>query len=146
MQVVVDFDGTVVNDDHSYDDLTTPLMIKYGAKEALESLARAGHTLILFSGRANKALRLDWRLNPLWRNGLVPFDVERWERQRALNQARYEQMLAFVDLNLPGVFAYVDDGEQGKVSGDLYIDDRAVRFGPMAMNWVTIAATYGEPA
>lgn len=142
MQIVVDFDGTIVNDDHDYDDLVTPLTLKYGAREALHALQRAGHTLILCSGRANKAIRIDWRLNPLWRDELVPFDVERWERNRALNQARYEQMLAFVRTTLPEIFSYVDDGEQGKVSGDIFIDDRALRFGPVG--WPEIAMSYGE--
>lgn len=146
MNIVVDFDGTIVNDDHAYDDLVTPLMFKYGAKEALQALARAGHTLILFSGRANRALRIDWQLNPMWRDNVAPFDVERWRRSQPLNQARYEQMLAFVQAELPGVFALVDDGAQGKVSGDVYIDDRAIRYGVVAMSWPNIAASYGDPA
>jgi hypothetical protein len=142
--IVLDFDGTIVNDDHDYDDLATPLTFKYGAREALRALARAGHVLVLCSGRANRALRLDWTLNPLW-NGVVPFDVERWKRHQGLNQARYQQMLAFVGAELPGIFAMVDDGGQGKVSGDLYVDDKALRYG-FSMDWSAIAVAYGEPA
>ncbi len=142
MQIAVDFDGTLVSDDREYDDLATSLVFLPGAKAALEALRRAGHVLILFSGRANRALREDWKLNPLWRQDPT-FDVPAWERDKSLNQARYEQMLAFVNLQLPGVFAFVDDGAQGKVSADLFIDDRALRFS-FPIGWEEIAVTYGE--
>jgi len=145
VRIVLDFDGTIVHDDHDYADLTVPLKLMPGAREALRALERAGHTLVLCSGRANRALRLDWQLNPLWRDGAEPFDVQRWERSRELNQRRYEQMLAFVELELAGIFAMVDDGGQGKVSGDLYVDDRALRYG-FSVGWPEIAIAYGEPA
>jgi len=145
MKIVVDFDGTIVNDDHDYYDLITPLALKPGAREALRALHRAGHELILSSGRANRALRLDWRLNPAWRDGLVPFDVERWSRNQGLNQARYVQMVEFVRTHLPGIFVFVDDGVQGKVSGDLYIDDRGLRYGA-STGWPEIAVAYGDEA
>ncbi len=144
MRLVLDFDGTIVRDDRDYDDTETPLVLQHGAREALRSLARAGHTLILCSGRANKSLRTDWRLNPMWRDGKVPFDVRRWERSQPINEARYQQMLRFVALELPDIFAMVDDGAQGKVSGDVYVDDKGLRYSS-SFGWPEIAVAFGEP-
>lgn len=142
MIIAIDFDGTIIDDTHQYDDLATPLKFLPGALRALHALRRAGHTLILYSGRANRALREDWRLNPLWLSHAVPFDVDRWARNLPLNRARYKQMVDFVETELPGVFSAIDDGHQGKVSADLYIDDRALKYGPN--NWGAIAEAYGE--
>jgi hypothetical protein len=144
--ICVDFDGTVVRDDRAYDDLETPLELVEGAEEALRALKLAGHTLILSSGRANRSLREDWRLNPLWRDKLVPFDELRWRRNRQTNQDRFEQMVVFVEESLPGVFDSIDEGEQGKPSADLFIDDRAVRLGGgwPGTDWATIMGTLGD--
>lgn len=146
MIIAVDFDGTVVEQDHAYDDLHTPFRLVTGVDIALQAIKAAGHTLILVSARANRALRIDWRLNPLWREGAVRFNEGWWLKNRELNQKRYEQMVRFVGLKLPGVFDAIDDGLQGKISADLYIDDRAVRFGigHEGKTWVDLARMYGR--
>jgi len=144
MIIAIDFDDTLVEQNEDYHDLETPLEFKPGAKEAVLQLKAAGHTLVLFSARANKALRQDWGLNPLWRNGLVPFDRYRWAASLVTNIRRYQQMLTFIEAEVPGVFAYVDDGEQGKISADVYIDDKALRYG-QSVGWPKIAVAYGEP-
>ncbi len=146
MRIAIDFDGTLVEDTHAYDDLETPLRLKRGALEALRALHAAGHVLIVYSSRANRALWEDWRLNPLWRDGVLRFDPAAWERNRGLNRARYEQMVAFVGSELRGLVQCVDDGRQGKVMADLYIDDRAIAYGAgvRAMSWPKVAAQYGD--
>lgn len=144
MIVAVDFDGTVVGQDHPYDDLDTPLRLLPGAREALRSLKAAGHVLVLCSARSNLALRKDWRLNPLWRTGAVLFDPVRWEMHRALNEARYLQMIDFVEGELPGVFDAIDDGSCGKFAAGVYIDDKALRLGPGGITWPTVAELLGE--
>lgn len=145
MIISIDFDGTLIDDDHDYDDLKTQLTLKPFAREAVYALRRAGHTLVLTSSRSNLALRKDWRLNPLWKLAITPFSLERWERSLLLNQARYQQMLEFVSASLPDVFACIDDGGQGKVSADVYIDDRALRYGEEA-GWGLIRYSYGQEA
>lgn len=145
MLIAVDFDGCLVSDDRAYDDLETSLELMPGAREAVYAMRRAAHTLILCSSRSNLALRLDWRLNPLWRLGLVPFNQQRWEQSLQLNQRRYEQMVVFTNSTLPDVFACIDDGRQGKVSADVYIDDKALRYGEVT-SWSLIGHSYGAPA
>lgn len=144
MILAIDFDNTIVSQDRAYNDLDTPLEFMPGAKEALESLRNAGHTVVVYSARANRALREDWQLNPLWRDGKVPFDLAWWERNRELNEARWHQMLEFLLVHLPWVS--VDDGKQGKPSADLYIDDKALKLGrgADALDWFEIAETFGE--
>ncbi len=144
MKIALDFDGTVVDDVHEYDDLDTPLEFLPGAEEAILSLVRAQHILILYSGRANLSLRWDPQHNPL--NAMNPsFDLEVWKKNQPLNQARFQQMLDFVAERLPGVFVppngFIDFGNQGKVSADIYIDDRAGG----RPDWDQIRVSYGEP-
>ena len=141
MRIALDFDGTIVNDEHAYDDLETPLEFLPGEFEAISALKAAGHILILWSGRSNTALRWDWQHNPLWAMNPA-FDVEKWEANKIVNQKRFQQMLDFVEENLPDVFTYVDFGNQGKVSADLYIDDRTGNGRP---DWDWIRTAYGEP-
>jgi hypothetical protein len=145
MKIAVDFDGTIVSQDRPYEDVETPLEFLPGAKEALIALKRAGHILILYSSRANLALRDDWHHDPLYALGVVPFNEGFWRRNLPINQARFEQMVKFVEKELPGVFSAIDYGNQGKVSADLYIDDRALRVGrgPGAVTWDWISQTYG---
>ena len=146
MLIACDFDGVVVDmRGRSYDDVKTPLRLMPGAKEGLLSLKRAGHVLLLYSARANRALRKDPAFDPLRR--MRGHDPEKTRKALELNQARYEQMLIFVSTALPDVFDAVDDGVQGKPVADLFIDDRALRYGagPLAMGWRGIMNIYGEP-
>lgn len=149
MIIAIDFDGTIVQQDgHAYDDLVTPLQFMPGAREGLTALKRAGHTLILWSGRASHHLRINPELNPLVRSGVRKLDPERWAKSRPLNQARYEQMLTFVDTYLPGVFDAVDQGDSGKPSADLFVDDKAIRYGLglSGIGWTQISKTFGAGA
>lgn len=144
MRIAVDFDGTIVEQAHAYDDLTTPLEFCRGAKEALLELHAGGHVLILWSCRSNLSIRDDFQHNPRWAND-PDFDVEKWRENLALNQARFQQMLDFVAAELPGVFDYIDYGNQGKVSADLYLDDRALKLGGgyLGATWEVVGRWYG---
>jgi hypothetical protein len=146
MIICSDFDGTVVRADRPYEDVTSPLQFQHGAREALLSLKAAGHTLVLFSARTNRALLYtpDW--DPLVRAGIRKPDLVRWHKERPLHWARYFQMLEFVQRYLPRVFDVVDDGLQGKPTADLFIDDRALRYGygSDAVGWQQIQTLYGE--
>lgn len=141
MRIAIDFDGTVVvQEGRAYDDITTPLEFIPGAREALQALKDAGHILILCSARANLALREDWERNPGWAGGKL--DTAWWHSQRHVNRDRYRQMVRFVDENLPGIFTYIDNGYQGKIMADMFIDDRNYPPGPV--NWEAIAREYAD--
>lgn len=147
MKIAVDFDGTIVSQERAYDDLETPLEFLPGALEALLALKRAGHQLLLWSGRANRALRENIELDPFVRAGAAIVDRARWEASKPLHEARFQQMLAFVDAQLPDVFDAVDDGAAGgKPMVDLFIDDRAMRYGDggESLDWMDIALRYGR--
>jgi len=148
MRIAVDFDGTLVDDDREYADFTSPLKLKVGARQALQRLKYAQHTIIVCSARSNLALREDWRLNQLWLSGAVRFDPAFWAMNLEVNRGRYEQMVTFVATELVGLVDAVDDGRQGKLMVDLFIDDRAVCLGQgaHAMNWRAVAELYGAPA
>lgn len=142
MIIAVDFDGVIADmRGRAYDDTSVPLRLMPGAKNGLMSLKKAGHVLLLYSARANRAIREDPNLDPLVRSGF------RRRYNLELNRARYEQMLAFVGSELPGIFDAIDDGVQGKPVVDLFIDDRALRYGPgqLALGWRAISQIYGEP-
>jgi hypothetical protein len=147
MVIAVDWDGTIVEQDgRTYADVTSPFKLMPGALDALRALKSAGHKLILWSGRANHALRFDPMLDPLVRAGVKKVDMARWETgSRDLNQARFDQMVSFAETELDGIFDAIDDGKVGKVSADLYIDDRALRFGVglSGARWADIAKQYG---
>ncbi len=147
MIIAIDFDGTIVSQDRPYEDTTTPLAFLPGAREGLVALKRAGNVLVLWSGRASRALMEDPRLDPLVRAGVRRIDAGRWSASQALNRERHAQMLAFVEAELPGVFDAIDDGQAGKLSVDLFIDDRALRFGQggASMGWAGITRSWGEP-
>lgn len=147
MRIAVDFDDTIVEQDRPYDDTTTPLVFKPGAEAALHSLKRAGHQLLLWSARASAHLRTDPELDVWVRAGVRKLDRARWEKKQPVNEARYQQMLAFVKERLPDVFDAIDDGRGGKPSVDLFIDDRALRLGhgTLGVGWSTIANIFGEP-
>lgn len=143
MKIAIDFDGTIVSQDHAYADLTSPLEFIDGAKEGLLALKAAGHYLLLWSARASRALLVDPTLDPFVRAGVVPCDRKSWLASRHLHRARYEQMIEFVNRELPGVFDAIDDGMAGKPSVDLFIDDKALAMrGPAT--WARIARQYGE--
>lgn len=146
MILAIDFDGTIVDDRHAYGDLDAPLRFVHGAREALEALKRAGHVLLLYSARANRALLDDPERDPLVRAGVRRVDRKRWEKQRPVHVARFSQMVAFVAKELPGIFAAIDDGMQGKPAADLFIDDKALRLGRGALgaSWAEVARMYGE--
>lgn len=142
MIIGIDFDGTLIEQSDDFDNGDLRLLMH--AREALQALKRAGHILIVHSGRANLAHREDWKLNPLWRDGVVPFDESRWAKNRPLFEARYQAMVAFVKKELAGLIDAIDDGRQGKPSVDLWIDDRAIgRFG-VDIDWRDIVQWYGE--
>ena len=147
MFVAVDFDGVVVDmHAHPYEDTKSkPALMPY-AKEGLISLKKAGHVLLLYSARANLSLRKDPNLDPLVQAGIrkPPRDLK---KSQELSEARYQQMLDFVNEELPGIFDAIDDGMQGKPNVDLVIDDRALRYGSgvLSANWRVISNMYGEP-
>jgi hypothetical protein len=145
MIFAIDFDGTVVHEDHAYDDLKTPLRFMPGAREALLALKAAGHTLFLWSGRAS--VLLDPRRSQLWKAGISKRSHEEWEKRLPLQRARYDQMVRFVNQNLPGIFDAIDDGEGGKPPADVFIDNRAFRLGHGAggVSWYQLAHWYGSP-
>lgn len=147
MLIAIDFDATIVRADRPYEDVTTPLKFLPGAKAGLLALKQAGHTLLLYSARTNRSLLYTPEWDPLVRAGIRKVNRARWERERPVHWARYFQMLKFVERELPGVFDVIDDGLQGKPLADLFIDDKALRygFGADALGWSTIAAHYGQP-
>jgi hypothetical protein len=53
-------------------------------------------------------------------------------------------MVSFIQREAPGIFDAIDDGQQGKPLADIFIDDRALTFGPRGMDWAEIAAVYGS--
>lgn len=146
MIFAVDFDGTVVSMDRPYDDVRTPLRFLPGAREGLLALRRAGHVLLLWSARASRSLLEDPLLDPLVRAGVTP--TGDWWKMRDVNLARHRQMLDFVERELPGVFAAVDDGRGGKpLNVDVFLDDKAIRLGRGSggMSWREVARAFGEP-
>lgn len=143
LRIALEFDGVVVEPPLLFSDTTTPLQFIPGAKQGLLCLRRAGHILLLYSMRANRALREDRLLDPLVQTGAVRVDPAVWLTNRPIHEARYAQMLRFVDEKLPGVFDAVDDGRQGKPNVDLTIDDRTIGLVPGA-GWGRLVHLYGE--
>jgi hypothetical protein len=142
--ISIDFDGTVVSQDRPYDDVKTPLVFLPGAKEGLYALKRAGHKLVLWSGRSSLALRKnDPSLDPLVKAGVKR---ARPDRNAKVNEARFRQMIEFVATELPDVFAYIyEGGERDKPSVDMFIDNIAMKLGGgFGVNWTQIRHMYGE--
>lgn len=147
MIIAIDFDGVIVKQDHDYADLTSPLEFVPGARQGLLALKAAGHTLILWSGRLSASLLVSPLLDPLVKAGKKSVNLKQWkEKSLPIHQARAQQMLEFVDKNLSKVFDAIDHGEGGKPNVDLFIDDRALRFGvgPQAVGWDYVAHVYGQ--
>lgn len=140
----VDFDGTIVFRD-------PPLRLKDGARAGLLALKRAGHQLVLFSARANRARRFNRELDPLYAgNPLLMSDpvmakTEARIQAQAYNAALFEQMRRFVAAELPGVFDAIDEGNVGKPLGDYFIDDKSINPTLPGYDWSWIANTFGEP-
>lgn len=146
MVIVVDFDGTVVR----RQPIGRPLELMPGVEHGLAALKAAGHTLVLCSSRANRSRRFDPELDPLVRAGVRRVDRRNLERDQRKAQDRYQEMLDFVELELPDFFDAIDDGTQGKLVADLYIDDKAAHHNPFgipgSMAWQEIAELYGDPS
>ena len=145
MIIAIDFDSVIVSSNRRYADVRSPLKFMPGAKEGLASLKRARHTLLLWSARSNRALLEDPQLDPLVRAGITRVELPAWRAARPLHLARRDQMLTFVGKELPGMFDAIDDGLAGKLVVDLFIDDRAIRFGSSlrGSNWRAIADEHG---
>lgn len=136
--IAIDYDGTIVTQDLPYNDVTTAPTFMPGAVEGLKALKRAGHKLLLYSARANLALRENPYLNPL----ITEFDEKAFEQEKTLQVARYWAMVQFVRATLPGIFDAIDNGHQGKPTADLFIDDKNAF---AVIDWSLIAAVYGDP-
>ncbi len=143
MLIAIDFDGVIVDKDRPYADTTSPLRLMPLAKEGLKALKAAGHTLLLYSARSNRALLYTPRWDPLVRAGKKRPSAAAWEAGRSIHWARYRQMLEFVEQQLDGLIDAVDDGLQGKPLADLFIDDRAREFGIGANGWADLMHLYG---
>ena len=104
MTIAVDFDGTIVTHHYPYIGDLQP-----GAKEALQALKDAGHTIVIWSCRSNRDRNSPYNMVE---SGLNP---------------PYWEMVDFLNTNkIP--YDVVDDGTCGKIHADLYIDDRAVPY------------------
>lgn len=145
MLIAVDFDGVIVSKNRKFADVLTPLELLPFAKEGLRSLKAAGHTLLLYSARANRALLYTPEWDPLVRAGVKRPNELVWASARELHWSRFRQMLDFVAAEVPNLFDAIDDGLQGKPLADLFIDDRAAEFSAGGMGWVEIAQLYGDP-
>lgn len=139
MIIAVDFDGTVVCEQPW--DYLGPLRLQPNVQHALYSLKNAGHSLLLYSARANRSLQAEPSLDPMYRAGVISFPRNR--QTAVLAQTRFTAMVDFVERELPGVFDAIDDGRQGKPNADLFIDNRAINFGPFGMDWSEIAGCWG---
>lgn len=143
MRIGLEFDGVIVReDDHDFDDTTTPLQLMPGALVGLRSLRAAGHVLLLYSERANRSLRESPMLDPLIVAGITRIDLAVWAREQPIYQARFDQMLSLCSGQLRGLFHGVDDGQQGKPVLDLLIDRRVFGYRPTD-GWLKLKSLYG---
>lgn len=148
MLIAVDFDNVIVQTKgRAYSDTTSPLQFMPNAKEALQNLKKAGHTLLVYSARANRALLYTAEWDPLVRSGVKRPHEAAWGQSKSLHWARYHQMCNFCATELAGIIDAVDDGLQGKPLADLFIDDRSLTFGESEyrLGWEQIAMLYGAP-
>ena len=146
MIIAIDFDSTLVDGwGRKFSDTTSPFKLMGGARKALQSMKQAGHVVLVFSARANRALREDPMLDPLARVGAVKVDIVQWTKEQPLHEARYRQLVQFCETSLRGLVDAVDDGRQGKPAADLFIDDRALRFGGGVdgHSWFDVARQFG---
>lgn len=145
MVIAVDFDGTIVLPQDPSDPLSD-VVIQPGVVEGLQSLKRAGHTLLLWSARANRSIRIDPYLDPLVRAGVIDLDLKQWQQDQMVAEARYQQMLEYVGKYLSDIFDAIDDGQQGKSTADIFIDDkgRIFKVNKPEKAWKKIARKYGR--
>lgn len=145
MAISIDFDGTIVRALNPADPLSE-LELEPGAVDGLQSLKSAGHALLLFSARSNRAIRVDPFADPLVRNGVKKVDMAQWQKDAMVAQARYDQMLEFVEKYLSGIFDGIDDGQQGKPTVDLFVDDKGkmFRLKNPEKSWRKISRKYGR--
>jgi len=144
MRIAVDFDDTIVLTDKPYDQIDGKFRFVPGAVQALQQLKAAGHILLLWSARASLHHRRDWRLNPLAKKPPRSTDAAMVVHYRT-NQARFDEMVAFVNRELDGIFDAIDEGTGGKPTVDIFIDDRALKLGPGGLSWGEVANQYGAP-
>lgn len=143
MLIAINFEGVLIERMKDPCSAYEPMRVRIGAKEGITDLKAADHILILTSQCSNLALRHDWRRNPLWNDGVVPFDLERWWKEKNRWENAYIRMCGFVAEEFPEMFDVVDNGNQGKIVADLYIDDRGCNVRSSNM-WADIAAQYGS--
>lgn len=124
MKLAVDFGHTITNDTGDQDKYRLGVLTMVpGAMQALRTIKDRGHILLLNSHRANRARRIDSTLDPLVRAGITP-----GEENHLFHQARYRQMVDFINTQMPGIFDAIDDGLQGKVNSDWAIDNKTIQF------------------
>jgi predicted HAD superfamily phosphohydrolase YqeG len=113
--IVVDFDGTIV--DFKYPSIGEP---KPGVREALTRFRELGYSIVVSSCRNAR------RFPEIFQVGI--------EGQPVVERQTYKDMIKFMDDHqLP--YDEIDDGSLGKPLGNLYIDDKGVRF---ENNWTEI--------
>ena len=139
--IAVDFDGTIVRDDLPQGQLE----LMPGAKEALHALKEAGNILLLYSARSNRGARFAAELDPL--NIRLGYDPKKWGQRASWFRQAYQEMVDFVERELPGVFDAIDDGRQGKPTADIFIDDRAFSVTPSlfqsGVGWEKVRERFG---
>lgn len=146
--IAIEFDGVVVKPQRR----GKPLELMPGVEDGLAALKAAGHILLLSSARANRAARWMGSLDPLVQAGVVKLDLKNIERDKDLAEARYQEMRAFIEAELPDLFDAIDDGHQGRPWAQLYIESpRTIVHHPFgdgesAWSWDQIAETHGDPS
>lgn len=140
MIFAIDFDGVIVPDGYPLD--AKNLVLLPGVKNGLLKLKKAGHILLLYSARSNKAAMINSEFDPLVRAGKVQ---PASDKTRNITANKYREMVIFIEEKLPDIFDAIDDGRQGKPYADVYIDNKAIRFGgSFGLKWDQIADIYGE--
>lgn len=135
MIIAVDFDSVATR-------IGPDLLCIAGARESLAALKKAGHVLLLWSPRTNRARQHLAEFDPLVRAG-VTGDAQD-DASRASWAAADREMRAFVDEYLAGYFDAIDDGRQGCPCVDLWVMARSVSVTDRA-GWAALSGLYGEP-
>lgn len=93
----------------------TPGVLMPGAKEALCHLTNSGHQVIIWSSRIS-GRKAD-------------------EQHAIVEEYLYRNGIPFFE---------IDNGRNGKIGADVYIDDRAIRFCPKSSDWNSVIAQVRE--